>query len=76
MIAPAAIASAPCKRSPVPDGFHCWLRSTDPAGTATCHWCGATCDPILDLGDAPPARRRKREDATVPSGDLFEPATA
>ena len=68
------------------DGARGVLTMTELAGDerliecakATCHWCGATCDPILDLGDPPPVqRRRQRADAQPDaSGDLFEAAEA
>ena len=60
-----------CRRNPV--GFeHGWLRSVRLDGPAVCHWCGATCDPIADLGDPAPAVRRRRARAEADaSGDLF-----
>ena len=61
-----------CRKSPIPGGGHCWLRSVRLDGPAVCHWCGRTCDPVLDLGDPPPPRPRRREPQDPDtSGDLF-----
>ncbi|GEM_PF-4824599 len=68
------LATESCRRSPIPGGQHCWLRSVRLDGPAVCNWCGTTADPVEDLGDPPPPRRRKRA-AGEPdsSGDLFSP---
>jgi len=69
---PAAEA-ATCPRSPFrPRAGHAWLRSVIPTGAAVCYWCGATCDPVADLGDPAPVERRRRARAQAEaSGDLF-----
>ncbi len=65
--------AATCPRSPFrPRAGHSWLRSVSPAGPATCYWYGATCDPIADLGDPAPKRRRRDPGEPDVSGDLFE----
>lgn len=65
--------AATCPRSPFrPRADHVWLRSVNPTGPAACYWCGATCDPVADLGDPAPPQRRRREHAEPDaSGDLF-----
>ena len=70
-----ATATERCQRTRIGVG-HTWLRSTSPTAPAACAWCGATADPVLDLGDTAPAARRARQRAEADaSGDLFE-ATA
>ena len=64
-----------CRRSPIPGGCHCWLRSVIPTGPATCAWCARSADPVADLGDPPPAVRLRRQRAEAEaSGDLFAEA--
>ena len=49
----APLLTEHCRRSPVPGGCPCWLRSVRLDGPATCAWCDVTADPA-DLGDPPP----------------------
>ena len=69
----APLLTEHCRRSPVPGGCPCWLRSVRLDGPATCAWCDVTADPA-DLGDPPPPVRRRRQRAEAEaSGDLFAP---
>ena len=51
-----------CARSPIPGRLPLLAAIRAHRGTdrlSVCHWCGRTCDPVIDLGDPPCAGRRR-----------------